>query len=97
MKNLDESLAGEGGAVGFLGMVGAEEGVGGLADNAIAGFGRQLIELHLHFSGGGLEGNKDVCDDGVGACFAHQRGGLTFCFPTHVEIPKVGRKFGEAA
>ena len=42
VENLDEALAGEGGCIDFGGVVGTEEGEGGLADDGVAGFGGEF-------------------------------------------------------
>lgn len=42
VEDLNEALTGEGGAVDFVGMVGTEEGEGGLADDGVVGFGGQF-------------------------------------------------------
>lgn len=93
MEDLYEALAGEGGFVGLVGVVGAEEGVGGLADDGVAGFGREVAQIDF-LPDGGLERDEDVGGDGVGTGLADERGRAAFGFPTDVGVPVVGREFG---
>ena len=91
VKDLDEALAGEGGAVDLGCVIGSEEGVGGLADNAVARFDWQFFQIKVGCTGGGSERDQDVGDDGVGARFSNESGRVASGFPTDVRIPEVVR------
>ena len=89
VEYLDEALAGEGGAVNLGRVVGTEEGVGGLAYDAVDRFDGQFFQIQVGCAGGGAKGNQDVGDDGVGARPADERGRCAFGFPTDVRVPEV--------
>ena len=95
MEDLDEALAGEGRTVDLGRVIGAEEGVGGLADDAVDRLDGQTAKLELHGTGGGAPWNKNVGDDGVGARRADNRSGFAFCFPANMPVPMVGGKFSK--
>lgn len=94
VEELDEALAGEGGGIDFMGMIGTEEGEGGLADDAVRRLRGNMFEADVGFSDGRPKGREDIGDDGVGAGLADKGGGRAGCFPAEVGGPEAGVELG---
>ena len=66
MEDLNETLlSGESGFVDLGCVIGAKDGMGGLANDAVAWFYGKLLEIELRRTCRRLEGNQDVGDDSV--------------------------------
>ena len=78
-------------------MVGAEEKVRGLSDDAVERFHGQAIQPQVGQAHGGTPGNENIGHHGMGPCGADQRDRFAAAAPSEMRGPEGVGKLGEAA